>query len=130
MGALLQLIGEPPDDQIATEAHRRSGVMQCPPGTPQLRCRPINQPRNLVIKLGQVRVLQSVFPTTVWTEIGRRLARVLASRSIVELGFHRLAGLAMSGAACNSSFDATAISPSLTVAGALRHSVIPSLPIM
>jgi hypothetical protein len=33
-GAVLQLIGEPPDDQIATEAHRRSGVMQCPPGTP------------------------------------------------------------------------------------------------
>jgi hypothetical protein len=95
MGAVLQLIGEPPDDQIATEAHRRSGVMQCPPGTPQLRCRPINQPRNLVIKLGQVWVLQSVFPATVWTEPGRRLARVLASRSIVELGFHRLAGSAM-----------------------------------
>ena len=36
MGALLQLIGEPPDDQIATEAQGRSGVMQCPPGTPQL----------------------------------------------------------------------------------------------
>jgi len=95
MGALLQLIGEPPDDQIATEAQGRSGVMQCPPGTPQLRCRPINQPRNLVIKLGQVWVLQSVFPATVWTEPGRRLARVLASRSIVELGFHRLAGSAM-----------------------------------
>ena len=38
--------------------------------------------------------------------------------------------LALSGAACSSSFDATAISPSLTVAGALRHSVIPSLPMM
>ena len=36
--------------------------------------------------------------------------------------------LALSGAACSSSFEATAISPSLTVAGALRHSVIPSLP--
>src|SRR6516164_11546370 len=32
-----------------------------------------------------------------------------------------------SGAACNSSFDATAISPSLKVAGASRHSAIPSL---
>ena len=38
--------------------------------------------------------------------------------------------LALSGAACNSSFEATAISPSLSVAGALRHSVIPSLPMM
>ena len=36
MRALLQLIGEPPDDQIATETQGRSGVMQCPPGTPQL----------------------------------------------------------------------------------------------
>ena len=41
MGALLQLIGEPPDDQIATEAQRRCSVMQCKPGTPQLMCRPI-----------------------------------------------------------------------------------------
>src|SRR6201993_1696712 len=38
MGALLQLIGEPPDDEIATEARRQSSVMQCPPGTPQLLC--------------------------------------------------------------------------------------------
>ena len=29
--------------------------------------------------------------------------------------------LALSGAACSSSFDATAISPLLTVAGAVRH---------
>jgi len=36
----------------------------------------------------------------------------------------------LSGAACNSAFDATAISPSLTVAGASRHSVIPSSPMM
>ncbi len=38
MGSLLQLIGEPPDDQITTEAERRSSVMQCPPSTPQLLC--------------------------------------------------------------------------------------------
>ena len=44
MGALLQLIGKPPDHQIATEAQGRSGVMQCPPGTQQLLCRPIDQP--------------------------------------------------------------------------------------
>ena len=39
-------------------------------------------------------------------------------------------GLALSGATCSSSFDATAISPSLSVAGARRHSVIPSLPMI
>src|SRR6202035_1101814 len=44
MGAELQLIGEPPDDQITTEAEGRSSVMQCPPSTPQLLCRPIDQP--------------------------------------------------------------------------------------
>jgi hypothetical protein len=32
----LQLIGEPPNDQIATEAQRRSGVIQPPLGAPQL----------------------------------------------------------------------------------------------
>src|SRR6266404_1897212 len=73
--------------------------MQCPPGTPQLRCRPINQPRNLVIKLGQVWVLQSVFPATVWTEPGRRLARVLASRSIVGFSQARRLGDAVDPAA-------------------------------
>ena len=56
MGALLQLIGEPPDDQIATEAQRRSGVMQCPPGKPQLLCRPIDQSGDFAIDLGQVRL--------------------------------------------------------------------------
>ena len=95
MGALLQLIGEPPDDQIATEAQGRSGVMQCPPGTPQLLCRPIDQPGDFAIKPGQVRVSQTVVSAVVWTEIGGRLAGVLASRSTVDWGFHRLAGSAM-----------------------------------
>ena len=65
MGALLQLIGEPPDHQIATEAQRRSSVMQCPPSTPQLLCRPIDQPGNFAIELGQIRVSQSVLPAAV-----------------------------------------------------------------
>jgi hypothetical protein len=94
-GALLQLIGEPPDDQITTEAQRRSGVIQCPPSAPQLLCRPIDQSGNLAIKLGQVRASQSVLLGTDWTETGGRLARVLASRSIVDWRFHRLAGSAM-----------------------------------
>ena len=38
--------------------------------------------------------------------------------------------LPLKGAACDSSCEATAISPSLAVAGASRHSVIPSLPII
>ena len=95
MGALLQLIGEPPDHQIATEAQRRSSVMQFPPGTPQLLCRPIDQSGNLTIELGQIRVSPSVRPAAVGTEDGGRLASVLASRSIVDWEFHRLAGSAM-----------------------------------
>ena len=65
MGALLQLISKPPNDQITTEAQWRSNVMQCPPGMPQLLCRPIDQSGNLAIKLGQVRVSQSVLPAAV-----------------------------------------------------------------
>jgi len=38
--------------------------------------------------------------------------------------------LPLSDAVCNSSFDATAISPSFTGAGAPRHSVIPLLPMI
>src|SRR6516162_6227931 len=62
MGALLQLIGEPPDHQIATEAQRRSSAVQCPPDMPQLLCRPIDQSGNLTIELGQARVSPSVLP--------------------------------------------------------------------
>jgi len=41
--------------------------MQCPPDMPQLLCRPIDQSGNLAVKLGQVRVSQSVLPAAVWT---------------------------------------------------------------
>jgi hypothetical protein len=95
VSALLQFIREPPNDQIATKAQRWSSVMQCPPGTPQLLCRPIHQSRDFAIKLGQVQFSQSVLPAAVWTEDGRRLARVLASRSVVDWGFHGLAGSAL-----------------------------------
>ena len=44
MGTLLQLISQPPDDQVATETQRRSAMIQRPPGAPQLRCRAIDQP--------------------------------------------------------------------------------------
>src|ERR1700680_1099484 len=61
MGALLQLIGEASDDQIATEPQRRSGVIKCPPDMPQLLCRPIGQSGDFAIT-SQVRVSQSVLP--------------------------------------------------------------------
>jgi len=66
MGALLQLIGKPPDHQIATEAQGRSGVIQCKPSTPQLLCRSVDQPGNLTtFKLGSARILKSVLPAVV-----------------------------------------------------------------
>src|SRR3984893_9640795 len=104
MSALFQLIGEPPDDQITTEAQRRSSVMQCPPSTPQLLCRPIDQFGNLAIKPGRVSFSRSVLPAAVWTETGGRFARVLASRSIVDWRFHRLAGSAVRQTPPRSAF--------------------------
>jgi hypothetical protein len=89
------LIGEPPDDQIATEAEGWSGVMQPPPRTPQLLCRPIDQPGNVAIKPDRVRVSPPVLSAAVWAETVGRLARVLASRTVVDWDFHRLAGSAM-----------------------------------
>src|SRR5262245_16463839 len=81
--ALLQLIGEPPDDQIATEAQRRSGVIQPPPGAPQLLGRAIDQPSDFAINFGQVLIVRSVPSGVVWPETGERLARALPSRRIV-----------------------------------------------
>src|SRR6202043_1582992 len=95
MGALLQLIGEPPDDQIATEAQGRSSVMQCPPCTTQLLCRETGQPGDFAIRLSQFPISRSVFSAIVGGETRGRLARMLASRSVLEWGFHRFAGSAM-----------------------------------
>src|ERR1700680_3093432 len=94
-GAQLQLIGDPPDDQIATEPQRRSGVIKCPPYKPQFLCRLTGQPGDFAIKLSQVPISRSVFSAIVGGETKGRLARVLASRSVVEWRFHRLAGSAM-----------------------------------
>jgi len=95
MRALLHFIGEPPNDQITTEAQRRSNVMQCPPDMPQLLCRPIDHPGDFPINLGLVLVSKSVPSGVGWTETGERLARVLASRSVMDWRFHRLAGSAI-----------------------------------
>jgi hypothetical protein len=70
-------------------------MMQFPPGTPQLLCRPIYQSGYFAINPDQVRAMQTVHPAVVWTQAGGRLARGLASRSVVDWGFHRLAGSAM-----------------------------------
>src|ERR1700720_213715 len=95
MGALLQLVDDTPDDQIATEPQRRAGVMQRPPSMPQLLRRPIDQPGNLAIKRRAVRISRPVLPAAVCTETGGRLARVLASRCNVDRRSHGLAGSAM-----------------------------------
>jgi len=95
MGSLLQLIGEGSDQQIATEPLRRSGAMQLPPGKPQFVRRPIRQFGNLPVHLGDIRIARSVGPGACSTGNGRGLARVLASRRIVNWRFHALGGSAM-----------------------------------
>src|ERR1700719_2420329 len=112
MGALLQLIGETPDDQITTEAQGRSSVMHCPPRTPQLLCRPIDQPGDFTIKFCQRQISPPVLPDVDWTETGGRLVRVLASRSVVEWRFHRFAGSAIRYTRPRSSLAEARGSPS------------------
>ena len=95
MGALLQLIGEGSDQQIATEAQRWPGAMQIAPGKPQIVCRPIDQFGNFDVDRGPTRLSCSIVPLAASTGHGRRPASVLASRSIVGRGFHALPGAAM-----------------------------------
>src|SRR6202022_1558003 len=110
IGALLQLIGEPPDDQIATEAQRRSGVIKYPPDTPQLLCGLTDQSGDFAIKFCQRHTSQPVLPAVVCT--AGRLARALGSRSVVEWGFHGLAGSAMRYTRPRSSLAEARVSPS------------------
>jgi hypothetical protein len=95
MDPLLQLIGEGSDQQIATEPLRRSGAVQLPPGNPQFVRRSIRQFGDLPVHLGDIRVARSVGPGACSTGNGRRLARVLASRRIVNWRFHARGGSAM-----------------------------------
>jgi hypothetical protein len=89
MGALLQLIGQSSDQQIAAEAQRRAGAMQFAPSKPQLLCRPIEQAGNFSFDRGGNRNDRTR------TGNGRRPARVLASRRIIDCGLHAFAGSAM-----------------------------------
>src|SRR6202040_2374128 len=107
-GALLQLIGDPPNDQIATEPQRRSSVIKCPPDTPQLLCRLTDQPGDFY----QRQTLQRVLPAVVGTETAGRLARVRGSRSVVDWRFHRLVGSAMRYTRPRSSLAEARVSPS------------------
>src|SRR5689334_8952553 len=109
---MLQLVGEPSDDQIATEAQRRSSAMQCPPRAPQLLGRLTDQSGNLAFKVGHVRASRTVVPAATSTGNGRRLARVLASRSVVKWRFHGLAGSAMRYTRPRSSLPEARVSPS------------------
>jgi len=94
-GALLELIGEGSHQQIATEALRRFAAMQLTPGKPQVARRPIDQFGYFAFDLGQARLSCSVVLVVTSTGNGRRPARVLASRSVVDWRFHALAGPAM-----------------------------------
>jgi hypothetical protein len=95
MALLLQLIGEGADQQIATEPLRRSGAVQLAPGKPQFVRRPIEQLANLVVLLRFVRTAPSAGPVAASAETRGQLAKVLASRSVVDRGFHALVGAAM-----------------------------------
>jgi hypothetical protein len=95
MGTLLQIIGKGADEQVAAETHRRSRAMQLAPDKPQLLCRPIEQPGDFGFDLDQARLSCSVVPIATSIANGRRPARVLASRRIVDCGLHALAGSAI-----------------------------------
>src|SRR4029077_706188 len=92
VGALLQLIGEPPDHQIATEPLRRFGAMKLAPGNAQFMRRSITQFGNLAIHPGAVCTPRSVVRVAAPTETERRPARARASRRIVGWRGHALAG--------------------------------------
>jgi hypothetical protein len=94
MGALLNLIGQDPDHQITAEAQGWFPAIQLSPSEPQLVRGPIRQFGNLVFG-GHGRASRSVAPAAGLTDDGQRLARILASRCIVDGGFHALAGSAM-----------------------------------
>jgi hypothetical protein len=66
--------------------------MQLAPSKPQLVRRLIDHSRNFVFDLCDARVSRSAVPFAASTENGRRLARMLASRSVGGWGFHTLAG--------------------------------------
>jgi hypothetical protein len=69
--------------------------MHSPPSQPQIVCRLLDQFGDFGFNLGQARLSCSLVATGAWSENGRRPASALASRSVVDRGFHTLAGSAM-----------------------------------
>src|SRR5262249_16181784 len=84
VSSLLQLIGKGSDQQIPTEALARSGAMQLAPGKPQFARRPIDQFGNCAFDPSHARLSCSVVRVVAATGNGRRPARVLASRGVVD----------------------------------------------
>ena len=84
--------------------------MQSPPRTPQLLYRLIDQSGDFAIKFCQCHTSQPVLPAVVCT--AGRLARALASRSVVVWGFHGLAGSAMRYTRPRSPLAEARVSPS------------------
>jgi len=74
IGSLLQLMDEASDDQIATEARRRSGAMQLAPTNPQILRRSIGQAGNLALDIGNVSTARSIALFAVPVANRRRLA--------------------------------------------------------
>jgi hypothetical protein len=95
MGALLQLMGKGSDKQIATEARRRPRAMRLTPGNPQIVRRSSDQFGDLAFDLGNLSTARPRLPIAVPIASGRRLARALASQSIVDCRFHTIAGPSM-----------------------------------
>jgi hypothetical protein len=92
---LLQVMDKGSDQQIATEPLRRAGAMQLTLGHPQFGCRPIEQFGNFAVNPSGTRIAQSVAPIADATRNERRLATVLASRSVLSWRRHALVGSAM-----------------------------------
>ena len=86
--------------------------MQCSPSTPQILCRLTDQPGDFAIKFCQGQTSQPVLPAIVCTETTGPLARLLASRSVVNWGFHRFAGSAIRYTRPRSSLAEASVSPS------------------
>ena len=84
IASLLQLMREGSDDQIATEAWRWLGAMQLAPPHPQILRGAIDQFGNFAFDSGDVGTAPSVAPIAAAVRSGRRPARVLASRSVVQ----------------------------------------------
>ena len=82
LASLLQLIGQSSDQQIANEAEGAAPVRCTCSSQPQLLRRSIDQPGNLAFDLGDICAARSAIPAL--SGNGRRPARALASRSVVD----------------------------------------------